>query len=177
MSRQKMIVLGVVLVAMAIACTANAALTPKASADFDTYKYEMDYMPTDMANYDLDSNSQPDFVLVVDSPASWTTDGSGFSAFDCTDDEDTIYIGYADPNQAWPGATTFAGGFTLEYRVQVLTMSPGDRGTFVSQANAGSSTTMGFLNIRDDGTSFGNEAQVELGTHDNTDGFQQFPAR
>ena len=103
-----MIVLGVVLVAMAVACTANAALTAKASADFD-YKYEMDYMPTDVANVDLDSNSLADFDVVpteVTATPTWTASGGISTMSSAGNDDNNIFITSNGATNLWPGTTT-----------------------------------------------------------------------
>ena len=170
MSRQKMIVLGVVLVAMAIACTANAALTQKASADFD-YKYEMDYMPTDVANVDLDSNGSADFELVSVGTSTWTASGGVSTMTGPT--ADTLFIKSNLAPHLWPGKTTFANGSTLEFSVQV-TATSGSRGTFAAWTSTGSSTTKASANLSTTQELWDDTASTLVGNHDNSDGFHVF---
>ena len=176
MSRQKMIVLGAVMLAMAVAGMANAELATKASEDFDIYKYEMDYMPTDVANVDLDNNGQPDFdmsVTSVNGTPTWTASG-GFSTMNTgAVDDNNIFLISNEATNIWPGKTTFANGFTVEFRVKILSHN-GVRGSFSLAASSGGSTTRSFANLWEGGEIWGTGAELHVGSHVNSDDFHVF---
>ena len=176
MSWQKMIVLGAVMLAMGVAGMANAELATEASENF-TYKYEMDYMPTDVAHYDLDGNGQPDFDMsvttVVGDDPTWTASG-GFSTMDTGDDDsNNIFLVSNGATNIWPGKTTHANGYTVEFSVQILSHN-GVRGSFALAADTPGSTTRSFANLWEGGEIWGINADLAVGTHVNSDDFHVF---
>lgn len=171
-------VLGVALAAMASAANATI-LTAKDSADFE-YKYEMDYLPTDVAHVDQDVNSYADFVSNGAAPTALggiLTITGGYAG-------SLSYYGTGTSSSTaiWPSNFTYPTGYTIEMKVKV---NPGTtNGFFALEACAGngSGTTskdQAFFWINASGEQWNSNGKATsgssiLGTEDNTDDYHIF---
>jgi hypothetical protein len=108
----------------------------KPSEEF-AYKYEMDWLPSDVAHVDLDHNGKPDFH-----PGGKATVNSGILTL--TDEQ--LFSNGA--TTIWPGKFSVAGGYTIETRVKVesssrigpfaiLAAAPTAQGDFSAWLNVG----------------------------------------
>jgi hypothetical protein len=163
-----LIVMGTLCFAVNVAFSSMAQ---KESADFD-YRYDMDYLPWDTNNYDLNSDGNRDWIqssashfalsegLLVNTSA---TSGGLMS-------NDSNYLGI------WPVESISAEtGYTTEFRVKILT-STGASGAFKTQISPYGSTLSDILSIGADHVTWwiNGEDDIVLDTGDNTDGFHTF---
>ena len=88
-------------------------------------------------------------------------------------DDNNIFLTSNGATNLWPGTTTYASGYTLEFRAQVVT-ALGTRGAISIMADTPGSATRSFLNIDDGVTTWDTEAATLLDSNSNTDGYHVF---
>jgi hypothetical protein len=136
--------------------SARSKLAIKASESF-TYKYEMDYVPSDVSHIDLDRNGVQDFAAFDrSSVANGVLTLTDASLISC------------NPAMVWPGKFSFSRGYTIEARVKVASSSGlGPFALFAAlpRKEAGFST---WLNVGDDMLTWGNPDGISAEFYCNT---------